>query len=62
MAEVGRDLCIHLVQPLFQQGQLQQGVQGHVQVGFGDLQGGHPIASRTASTSAPSPAQKASAA
>ncbi len=37
MAEVGRDLWVHLAQPLLQHS--EQGAQGHIYVTFGDLQG-----------------------
>lgn len=40
MAEVGRDLWVHLLQPPLQQGHPDQSAQDHVQVAFGDLQGG----------------------
>ena len=45
MAEAGSALCVHLAQPLLQQGPPQQGAQAHVQVPSGDLQGGDPTAS-----------------
>ena len=45
MAEAGSALCVHLAQPLLQQGPPQQGAQAHVQVTSGDLQGGDPTAS-----------------
>ena len=31
MDEVGRDLCIHLVQPLLKQDRPEQGAQDHIQ-------------------------------
>lgn len=38
VAEVGRDLQVYEVQPLFKQGYLQQGAQNHVQMDFEDRQ------------------------
>jgi len=45
MAEVGRDLWVHQAQLLFRQAHPEQGAQDHVQVAFGDVQGGDPTAS-----------------
>ena len=44
MAEVGRDLWVHLAQPLLQQGHPEQGAQAHVQAVLEDLQGGDSTA------------------
>lgn len=40
MVEVGKDLWIHLVQNVLQQGNQEQSSLHHVQGGFGDLQRG----------------------
>ena len=45
MADVGRDLWVHLLQFLHKQGHTQQGTQAHIQAAFEDLQGGDSIAS-----------------
>jgi len=38
MAEVGRNLWVHLLQPLLKQEHPQKGAQNHIQVDFEDLQ------------------------
>lgn len=43
-SQAGRDLWAHLAQPLPKQGHPEQAAQGHVQMAFGDLQGGNPTA------------------
>lgn len=45
MGEVGRDLRIHLAQPLLHWGHPEQDAQRCVQVALKDLQGGDPTAS-----------------
>lgn len=41
MAEVVRDLWVHLVQSVLKQCHLEQSAQAYAQVAFGDLQGDH---------------------
>lgn len=45
MAEVGRALCVYLLQPHLQQGHPEQAGQAHTQATFGDLQGEDSTAS-----------------
>jgi len=45
MVEAGRDLWVHLADPLLKQGHAEQGAQDHIQAAFGDLQGEDPTAS-----------------
>ena len=42
MAEAGRTVWVHLVQPLLQQGHPEQAAQDRVQAASEDLQGGRP--------------------
>ena len=44
VVKVGRDLWVHVAQPLLQQGHPEHGAQGRVQAALEDLQGGDPTA------------------
>jgi len=46
VAEIERDLWVHLAQPLLPQGHPELGAQDHIQVSYGVHQGGGSTASR----------------